>query len=475
MTSNNTIETGLCLRVLEGAHQVVYHPLTRETISIGRAVPDAPYSDSYLTFPEPTLSRLHAVLTWEANARSFLVHHRSQTNPTLLNGLNLTGPQVLKPGDTLTLGRLVVMVEKSKVEVPQEVEAPTQAEVTLSLIVEREKNSAHLPLKSDRLQLVFSSSITTVGGPDPNGQCNIPAAIENTLDLSVDLEAQTALVKTENESIEVLRKTELSVGTLCVPLTPQNPLKLTLRDSLVHQGYQISLSLDDPGSAVDANRDDPTIGIKTLQAPDQRPYLKFTNGVWAGATLMITKKGSSVFDLGDGATTFALPVTFATAPLVRVTVKNEKARLRVLKMGNDQTIEVDGRLLYTGESAPLESGSQIRLAGHSFSWIVPRLHSLYRQLRIVGSEGAYAINKASVRLGTAPHCELRLDSPRLAPVTGTLRFDDQGFYYEHHNITMPARVDGVETSSGLRTPVKVGSQLELVPELTFTLKESGDR
>jgi len=158
-------------------------------------------------------------------------------------------------------------------------------------------------------------------------------------------------------------------------------------------------------------------------------------------------------------------------PTCQITVQDGQAQLRVCELSDDKFIDVNGELLYTGESTNLFSGSSLLLGESEFFWVVPSLHSAYSKFQILEKNDRYNITKAQVRLGTAAHCEIRFKSQALAPVVGFLEYTGSGFLYRHHNIALPARIDGVETSAGLEVPIRVGSILELAPGVRVSLGE----
>jgi pSer/pThr/pTyr-binding forkhead associated (FHA) protein len=75
--------------------------LKGEKVRIGRS------PDCDVEIPERGVSRTHAVLCWEGER--LVLHHRSATNPTYLNGLPLESPQALRGGEQIQLADRVVL------------------------------------------------------------------------------------------------------------------------------------------------------------------------------------------------------------------------------------------------------------------------------------------------------------------------------------------------------------------------------
>ncbi|MFB0536431.1 MAG: FHA domain-containing protein [Anaerolineae bacterium] len=75
--------------------------LTRPTIIIGREV------GNDVVVSDPQISRRHASLTWDG--RQFIIQDLGSANGTFVNGVRLTAPQVLQPGDAIGLGPTVLL------------------------------------------------------------------------------------------------------------------------------------------------------------------------------------------------------------------------------------------------------------------------------------------------------------------------------------------------------------------------------
>lgn len=79
-----------------------------ERVQLGRLDRGQAPQEGQVLFPEPTVSRLHAELHWDPQQRAYVLWHRSSTNPTLLNGKKVARCQVVKPGDRVQMGNLIV-------------------------------------------------------------------------------------------------------------------------------------------------------------------------------------------------------------------------------------------------------------------------------------------------------------------------------------------------------------------------------
>jgi pSer/pThr/pTyr-binding forkhead associated (FHA) protein len=479
MSSIEEIQSGFCLKIMEGSHQQAVHDLTRTEISIGRATPENPYSPAFMTFPEPTLSRLHAVLIWDPEAKTYVAHHKSQTNPTLINGRHLTESVVLTPGDTLVLGRLVVVLDvaqSSGGRTEPLVAPPSTTLLVSSLTSDR---SYSIPVDKPRIKLQFTDARTTAAiAPEENDAelktIRITATGANDLSFSFESDGDAVTVETLKDQPDTVRTTELACGILSVPLRPGAQLQIEAADAIRHQDYEARLiqsafqnfsdsTLEGKGDTIDSAPEKSTRSIGGV--------LSFLNGGWTGARLEVPESGLTAFELGPKSTSFKHTPPLAHSPTCQVTIQNGQALLRVTQVSDDQFVDINGDLFFTGESTTLFSGSRILLGDAEFLWSSPSLQSVYSRYEVVAPDGNHSISKQQVRLGTAAHCEVKLDIPALAPVVGLLKFSEDGPTYYHLNIAVPATVDGVETSAGLDTPVRSGSKLELAPGVTISIEE----
>ena len=104
--------SGLQLRVIDGQRErkdrVIR--LDGKELQLGRAAQGQRPSPGQLLFKEPTVSRVHAILTWKPLKGGFQLVHKSGTNPTLVNG-KPTKKILLAPGDRVQMGLLILELE----------------------------------------------------------------------------------------------------------------------------------------------------------------------------------------------------------------------------------------------------------------------------------------------------------------------------------------------------------------------------
>lgn len=104
-------KSNLQFRVIDGRFEIGrIWPLTQQRINVGRLPSEYEPEENELLFREPTLSRIHATLTWKAWKKGYLLEHKSDVNPTLVNG-KPTKKLLLAPGDRVQMGLLILELE----------------------------------------------------------------------------------------------------------------------------------------------------------------------------------------------------------------------------------------------------------------------------------------------------------------------------------------------------------------------------
>lgn len=96
------------IQILSPDGQTRVVPLDSDRISLGRS------STTELCYPDDSgLSRQH--LAFEKDGDEWLIRDLGSKNGTMLNGIRITAPQVLKPGDRVTAGHLILIFDSSTI------------------------------------------------------------------------------------------------------------------------------------------------------------------------------------------------------------------------------------------------------------------------------------------------------------------------------------------------------------------------
>ncbi|MDB5079877.1 MAG: bacteriocin system transporter, ATP-binding protein [Chloroflexi bacterium] len=109
-------------------------PLDRP-VAIGRS------KDTDFRLQDPSVSRQHALLRFDAATRRFIISDRGSANGTLVNGIAASENHPLAPGDRLTLGEFeFIFDELTQAAVAAEVVVPLTQPVTLQLEIAPDGN-----------------------------------------------------------------------------------------------------------------------------------------------------------------------------------------------------------------------------------------------------------------------------------------------------------------------------------------------
>ncbi len=104
--------SGFQLKIIEGTGRGQVFPLDTRELTIGRAANPGERAPGYVFLYDDTVSRIHAQLFWDDEQNSYILHHRSQTNPTMINATPAEDPRLLEPDDSITIGKVVLQIQQ---------------------------------------------------------------------------------------------------------------------------------------------------------------------------------------------------------------------------------------------------------------------------------------------------------------------------------------------------------------------------
>lgn len=104
---------GLQIRVVEGADRGRTFPLDSREVTIGRARNPGDRAPGWVLLNDPMISRIHADLVWDEEQKAYKLLHRSETNPTEVNGVPAAESPLLKIGDQIKLGKTVLDMQSA--------------------------------------------------------------------------------------------------------------------------------------------------------------------------------------------------------------------------------------------------------------------------------------------------------------------------------------------------------------------------
>jgi hypothetical protein len=104
--------SGFQLKIIEGTGRGQVFPLDTKELTIGRAANPGERAPGYVFLYDDTVSRIHAQLFWDDEQNGYILHHRSQTNPTMINAAPAEEPRLLEPDDSITIGKVVLQIQQ---------------------------------------------------------------------------------------------------------------------------------------------------------------------------------------------------------------------------------------------------------------------------------------------------------------------------------------------------------------------------
>ncbi len=133
---------GLQIRVSQGPDKGRTFPLDCAEITIGRSRTPGDRAPGWVLLNDPQTSRIHADLQWNYEARQYLLIHRSDTNPTEVNGVRVNEAVALKIGDHIRLGSTILDIQQADFRfggvAPENIAAIHEARRTNTTVVNHE-------------------------------------------------------------------------------------------------------------------------------------------------------------------------------------------------------------------------------------------------------------------------------------------------------------------------------------------------
>lgn len=103
---------GLQVRVADGPDKGRTFPLDSREMTIGRARNPGDRAPGWVLLSDSQISRIHCDLVWSDDSKAYSLLHRSETNPTLVNGKAVTEIKIAI-GDSIKVGNTTLDIQRA--------------------------------------------------------------------------------------------------------------------------------------------------------------------------------------------------------------------------------------------------------------------------------------------------------------------------------------------------------------------------
>lgn len=468
-------ESCLELVVLEGGGKGTTQYLSRTRITLGRQDASDEPNPSVITFPEPTVSRVHALLEWDKKRRRYLLTHRSRTNATVLNGTQMMQPTHLSPGDKIKMGLLVLELRAADPAEPHEApDVSNPVETGLHLLELNGPNVGDLhPLNYDRFLLGPAqepdSRLLSIEFPGDwvvllefiDG-CFVATPVEG--ETPFHIEGEPGLVKTQE-------------------VTPENPVRLTPDSVLVVGELALSptpiVRAGDLSMALKRGRECHPLQSGLRLGHDERLWdlgeehvLRVISGPKKGTMIWLDpvrleKPVSFGREDTDNPPTLVIPDKEAGRAELEYLEKSRRFLLR--NAHSELPLGHNWDELSPTEEIKMISGDRFRLGRSVVRYEYLPLQEQIDQLAVLFGEEEIPFARSVNLIGYSTHCDLRINDRRLGPTHAQIEVRDDGLYYHHRNIAVPARVNGKKAERGQDVKIEVGDEIQLAADIVITI------
>lgn len=467
------------LVVIEGGGQGGRHYLNRNRVTLGRHDPGDEAQPGVLAFPEPTVSRVHAVLEWDPRKHRFLLIHRSRTNHTILNGTDMDQPQLLQAGDKIKLGRLVLEVRQvDPREAPVEEAAPEfipDSGYYLVALLGPSRGELY-PLNYTQLMLCEPPAETTT-----RPGIYVPS-IGDVRATVLHQGSQLFIESKRGERPLVIRSQEALTSEWVVGTDAHFAL---FKDDLLVCGKVVFLCCDTVGAGrcTEAQENGQLDSVHPLLAqlhPDHDPVLeaeephkiRILSGSLRGSHVWVRpEKLTAPLSIGKAGGEPAPLISLPDKTAGRLEIDFEPDRLVV--RNTDETVRITHNwdLLTPGEESYAVSGDRFVLGRTVVRYENSPIQSRADRLSIAFQDQELPLLRQENVLGYRTESDLRIDDRRLSPSHAVVRVDANGAYYRHQHKEAPARLNSQEIKAGQELPLNVEDEVEILSGLTIRLIE----
>ncbi|MBI3925851.1 MAG: FHA domain-containing protein [Armatimonadetes bacterium] len=471
------------LVVLEGGGKDSRHYLNRTRISLGRFDEGDDVTPGVVAFPEPTVSRVHAVLEWDDKKKRYVLHHRSRTNATLINGTQTAEPQgqALNPGDKIKLGRLVVEVRQtdpraavSVVDVPE----PVETGLHLVVLTGPDAGGIH-PLNYTRV-LVSEPPAE----PDPHPRASVRGVGNSEALLVHTPEGFQVQPVPERERPVLLQAHDGAV--IEHPVVEGSHVFLQPGMVLLCGGVVLApVATTEAGDLAESIRDGKAAHplLENLKPQEKPPWhggeqylLRILSGEYRGTVLYLDPeklKGPVTLDrlAAEQPALLKLPDKNAA----RAEVLWWKGRFQLRNADKEGRFMLNWDEMTPEEEANLVSGDRFRLGKTVVRYEHLPMQERIETLALRFADEDIPFARQVNTLGYSTHCDLRIDDRRLGPTHGQFEIRPDGIFYCHKERGKEVKIGDATVRAGEEGQVTPGEPIHLAEEIVVQVVEKSER
>lgn len=476
--------------VVEGQGKGELFPLKADQIELGRRDPFAKHeSPSRISFPDPTVSGVHATLTWDGKRNRFLLTHRSSTNHTLINGKVVQGTQYIHVGDKIKMGSLVIQLRLTPKAsaTPTEVPAParnttrpslgtTEAPPTATgqqLLILNGADAGRLhPIQQETLILQEPGSVQTfeptlnIHGAGAT-RCLLlykPPEIHVTC---AETGARPILLDTPLGGVVRQRSPGPEFGNL---FSPQSLLLVGGVAVVLVAGDQAN---DARTRLLAGEQVSPLQGGlfhegDRLWNRGEQHLLRFTAGPLKGTHFWVDhRKMERPISLGRIGQKTLVELTDRGAVQCEISYKDDSMFLT--NLDSELNLPLNGEEVPPGQTQELSSGDCFRLGRTVIRYEYLPLQARINNYSLFWGARELPLRRTVNLIGNGPHCEIKLEDERLAPLTGRLVVTETSLRYQHRQAGLMAVVHGQEVRAGQEATLRLDNTIQLCEGLSLRL------
>jgi len=466
-------ESRLELVVQSGGGQGEAFVLDRPRVVLGRLDPGDEPTPGVVAFPDATVSRVHAHLEWDARRARYVLEHRSRTNATVVNGLQVTGTHVLEVGDQVKLGSLVCCLQRCTHEGHRpraEVVRSIQSGLYLVCLV-GPSAGAILPLNYTHLALRESLLTSDVPG------LFVPGAGDAQADLYWDGEGFTVHPGPSGRPLRLLtcrpglvREVVLS-DPEGVPLLPGSLLVCGLAVLTLARAEQAGVLREQVLAKSPLEALHPLLGRVDPEADpcwkgEQEYLLEVLSGARRGTRLWLDpERLEGPVTVGPAPADLELPDQHA--PGLELSFRDGK----VLVLNADATMSFthNWELVTPGEEVQACSGDRLSFERTVVSFEHAPTQARVDRLSLYLGDLELPLVREVNSLGYNPQSDLRVDDRRLAPTHGFVEVRPTGVFYRHKDPKSEVQVRDRVVRAGQEVELALGDVLELSEDVRLRL------